>query len=431
MSDKMFNDEGYPSDPKERAMEQRLEQMLAELPTAKAPPEIRAEIMAELRATGPGLGGRLRHWWAGLGAWRVPLQVAPAVALVFALVVTHQIVTSNATRQGASDIPVIAAAPESNGIDGTQIASVPEVNVERAPAVIKLVPDFEMPVEKPVDVAVAPAPPIVEVVTVPDEPAAGLTSADELEVIPAVLNEVAEAPDIPRLAPTIVATPVGAGTEEQIQERESAFTIQSERIGETLIAEAPQTPSMTIASVPIDEGTAQPANEGPIHIEAERLNPDEIATLRPRPSAPSNDAANESTSPGALAFHGAPVTADQMLAQRTTSGLAVPPRTQTVESMRFETDDPFTVADQARTLVRTLDGYDVARVPVTNDRNVWVVSATMPRFQLDALRMGMVMLSDAGAAALASELPEFEEPSQIPPAERREIRVEITISRRP
>ena len=54
MADKPRDGEGYPLDPDDRAKEQRLEQMLTELPRVSAPRTLRAEVMAELRATPRG-----------------------------------------------------------------------------------------------------------------------------------------------------------------------------------------------------------------------------------------------------------------------------------------------------------------------------------------------------------------------------------------
>jgi hypothetical protein len=89
------DNEGYPADPALRAQEEKLEQMLGSLPRAEAPRTLRAEVMAELRATPPSLGVRLRRWWAGLGAWRVPMQLAPAAALVLAAYVGFDAMKQN------------------------------------------------------------------------------------------------------------------------------------------------------------------------------------------------------------------------------------------------------------------------------------------------------------------------------------------------
>ena len=90
MSEERRDADGYPEEPRLRSQEKRLEQMLSDLPRVPAPSTLRAEVMAELRATPPSLMTRLRRWWARLGAWRMPIQLAPAAALVVVAVIGHR-----------------------------------------------------------------------------------------------------------------------------------------------------------------------------------------------------------------------------------------------------------------------------------------------------------------------------------------------------
>ncbi|MBN1475616.1 hypothetical protein JXA47_02580 [Candidatus Sumerlaeota bacterium] len=474
MSEHRTDAEGYPTDPTARAQEKRLEQMLGELPRATAPEALRAEVMAELRATPPGLMTRLRRFWGRLGGWRVPIQLAPIATLVVAVVIgrhfltpDHEAPPSTATLQSTSlDGQEIATAvePDNNAITRLGAHDAGEDALERQTDTTIKDPELEAPreitalrggVEEPVEpepseamepTEVALAEPAVD----PEELEAPMEVTEAAPQEPPVEEEpsievaeapepqpVEQAPEMPPLQPTesprVVAMPVGPGPREEVERLgnrlftpEEIGRLRSQSVAEQAVPAPPEpsftsedepTAGMTIASTRIDEQMARPIGLG---------------TPPPTGSTFSDTFDGGPATPPAMAFHpGLTVTSEQLQAARQRSTpvptVITPSDPGPVERLSFNAVDPQAVVGSIRPLVESYNGWVNSQTAVTSDHHVWRVIVEVPRWRIDSLREEIARLCQPALALTETSPPSA--PGQIPPAMREVVEVEIMLQR--
>lgn len=432
MVDERTDSEGYSADPELRAQEERLEALLAALPRRPAPPTLRAQVMAEVRAMRPTLSMRLRRRWASLGGWRLPLQLVPVVTLVIAAVLTHQILTvrppapprteAPQTSEGVASMPsspprAVPKVPSALGrLQPWQRSkpSLPEGDAARG-----LVAEAPAPLHSveahPVVLATAEAHDDRGVPTLGEEARRGRASEEfgdairetEVAVAAAPPAETVEARELPPTA-GVPAIPEPMA----LSEEERAETAAPE------LAAAPTSPA--------------PEEEAPFTITSARV---EAPTPASRPSPPISHSAVPQADlpvPGATALATGGVTAEQMSAARPARPpllpLQEPP--DDLQRLRCEVDNPEVTAPEIRTLVEGLQGFVAESQPVTSDRRVWRVRAELPRWRVASLEQGLALLSDPALAPSARGVMAEAAPRQLSPRDRQMIPVEITVAQR-
>jgi hypothetical protein len=472
MRDETRDRDGYPEDPLLRAKERRLEELLGAMPRAEAPRSLRADVMAELRATPPGLMLRLRRRWARLGRWRVPLQLAPVAALALAAIIGHQMWTMKAERTSSTP----------SSLSGVEIASLPAPTLQRGVKVEESQARLATPAPKPAPLmsVAAPAPSPSQTTEIAQASTVGMASQaaqpESVSPAPPARREASEAAgafprgreessEEPRdlTDETESGTVVAQVPEHGLNLPEQMAPPQMGRphaeTGEALAssfspapAESPapatffgsreethREPAQNASSrQPLEERRAPSAGEsGALTISSHRIDDTRILPPPPsalrRPSAPAAPAAS-SPVPGALAFNGETgVTADQMRAAQTRApSLPQPPQTAgvPVEHLRCDADNTEEMAGSIETLVQGLNGFVTQSQPVTTDRRVWRVMVELPRWRMDALRQGVTVLANPQVASVASQVTPPSEPRELSPHERQVLSVEILIYQR-
>jgi hypothetical protein len=479
MSEHRTDAEGYPTDPAARVQEKRLEQMLGEMPRANAPEALRAEVMAELRATPPGLMTRLRRRWARLGGWRVPIQLVPVATLVVAVIVGRQFLsldhpdspTAASQRPASVDGQTIASAvePDESAVHRLGAHDPGEDTLERQDGSAIKDPSEEIPSQitalrggvegadepEPTETVEAPdaalaepletpeaSEPLMEVTApAPEEPQEdgeliAVTEAPEPVAVPEP-EAVEPAPEIPALiateSPRVVATPVGPGQREEVERPghrvftpEEIERLRSQRVEEHAVTVPPEpsfttenepTAGMTIASTRVDEQMARPIGLG---------------TPPPTGSTFSETFDGGLATPPAMAFHpGMTVSSDQLQAARDRAvplpSVINPPDQGPAERLSFDAADPQAVVGSIRPLVESLNGWVNSQTAVTTDRYVWQVIVEVPRWRIESLREEIALLCRPALAMTDTQ--RSTPPSQISPAMREIVEVEIMLHR--
>jgi hypothetical protein len=491
MAEERRDADGYPEDPRLRTQEKRLEQMLSDLPRVPAPSTLRAEVMAELRATPPGLMTRLRRRWARLGSWRMPIQLAPAAALVLVAVIGHRMLVLGPGER--AEAPSFAATPR-EGLDGAQFAAVPEMDrlnrmtqegdvqesVERGLALPANEVAAGLLRQSPVDDTDFAEMDKRDVRTGPTEAVAGEilavteTEAEALGVVSEGLRSgvagTYRAPVTP--GPKDLAEPsveVAALMDEESEVRAGTSTLRYDELGREATDLAATGPIVAFAepapaSVPLaahevmpgerfwglepEEEEAQAARQIADAREATVAEPEpqppstamrittqrvEIEEIPGQELAQSRTLRGEQVAPSALSFNGRTgITADEMRARRGRIAVVpAPPEESRREEERtrlsVSTGDPEALIERLAEVIREYDGLVTVRQPVTRDRNIWRVVAELPRYRIEALREELPHLADP-AGVPAPDLPAA--PRQLSPADRERVPVEIMIDRR-
>ncbi len=399
MAHRRPDEEGLPLDPTARSQEQRIEEMLGQLPPAKAPRVLRAEVMAELRATPPTPAMRLRRRWARLGGWRVPLQLAPVAAAVMVVFFLPQIFNGGVRTTDAGTPRILDVTKQS----------------------LVAIADPEWRPLKPGAAALAAEPVESLAHAVEAETQIAAAMPEETPVIEAAPEEVVEIAAAPEpIVPAAAAPP---------PEPEVVVVDEPE------VEEAPPVEIATVLPEEIDLPPPLPEQSPAMEIATRRLDDDAGAGRSDASPARTAPAAAPATAVGTMPLSEGIITADMMREARERATLTPRPSTPPAEPpipLDCEGDDPEALIEDIETLVEGFRGLVNSRQTVTVDRRVWRVMAEVPRWRVDALRRGLATLTHPDLAAPAAEIlaADADAPEPRLAAHRRLVPVQIVIYQR-